>query len=185
MKKALIILAVLFAAASVFAAQQQIKGGGGMNVQAKQAITSNFTELYQSTAANAGAIGALDNSVTSLQGTVPVNLVNSSAAAVQVNAEHAAAWAYWLTTNAATTTYTLPPAAPGMRLCFGMGQGNSQILRINPDDADYIVLATGARTSAAGDYVGATASAGNRICLAAYDETYSYITYSNGTWAEE
>lgn len=171
MKKLSIIVLSIFFATTAIAAQQTIKDGGGLYVGAKEAVEANFTELYQ-------GMGAL-------QAAQPLVSVNSDAAAVSVSADDAAAGVTWLTTNAATTTYTLPPAAAGMKACFLMGSGNAQILRGDTDGTDFIVLSTGARTSAAGDYIGATSSAGNRICLQAFNDTDWYVTYTNGTWAEE
>jgi len=119
-----------------------------------------------------------------LSGKVAI-VVNSDTAAYSVTTAQARANTLFLTTNAATTTYTLPAAEGGMLACFKMGQGNDQILRIDTDGTDYIVKSTGVRTSAAGDYYGATASATNRICVAAYDTTDWYVESEVGTWAEE
>lgn len=112
-------------------------------------------------------------------------VVNSDTASYSVTQAQARANTLFLTTNTATTTYTLPAAEAGMIVCFKMGQGNSQILRIDTDGTDYIVKSTWTRTSAAGDYYGATASATNRICVAAYNTTDWYVESEVGTWTEE
>lgn len=119
-----------------------------------------------------------------LSGKVAI-VVNSDTAAYSVTQAQARANTLFLTTNTATTTYTLPAAEAGMAACFKMGQGNSQVLRIDTDGTDYIVMSTNARTSAAGDYYGATASATNRVCVAAYNTTDWYVETTVGTWTEE
>ena len=112
-------------------------------------------------------------------------VVNSDTASYNVTTAQARAGTLFLTTNTATTTYTLPAAEAGMTACFSMGQGNSQVLRIDTDGTDYIVKSTRARTGTAGDYYGATASATNKVCVAAYDATDWYVESEVGTWTEE
>lgn len=92
---------------------------------------------------------------------------------------------YILNTYAGAKTYTLPSAAAGMAVCVKNGQGVAQILRIDTDGTDYIVMSTGARTSAAGDYYGATANAKNQICVVTFDTTDWYVIGEVGTWSEE
>ena len=86
---------------------------------------------------------------------------------------------------AGTCTVTLPSAAAGMSMCLKNKHGVAQILRIDPEASDYIVMSTGAATSAAGDYYGSTASAAAMVCVWAYDATYWHVTSERGTWAEE
>ena len=115
-----------------------------------------------------------------------VSVVNSDTASYAVTAAQARANTLFLTTNAATTTYILPPAEDGMMACFVMGQGNSQILGIDTDGTDFIVkFADRARTTLAGDYYQATASAKNKVCVVAYDATDWYVENEVGTWTEE
>lgn len=138
--------------------------------------------------AQASGVTIDDNDNLSTTGTLSgkmATVVNSDTASYSVTTTQARSGTIFLTTNAATTTYTLPAAEAGMSVCFRMGQGNSQILRIDTDGMDYIVKSTGARTSAAGDYYGATASATNKVCVAAYDATDWYVESEGGTWAEE
>lgn len=112
-------------------------------------------------------------------------IVNSDTNSYSVTAAQMAAGTFFITTNAATTTYVLPAAAAGYAACFRMGQGNAQVLRIDTDGTDYIVKSTGARTSSAGDYYGATSSAANQVCVVAFNATDYYVTSETGTWTEE
>jgi hypothetical protein len=88
-------------------------------------------------------------------------------------------------TAASTRTFTLPSAAAGMSVCIKNLQGVAQILRLDAASGDYIVKSTGARTSASGEYYGATADAKNQLCVVAYDSTDWYVTSEAGTWTEE
>lgn len=132
-----------------------------------------------------GQFGTLDVLTTgTISGKIPT-VVNSDTASYNVSLAQVRACTFFLTTNTATTTYTLPAAEAGACACFKMGQGNAQVLRIDTDGTDYIVMSTGARTSAAGDYYGASSSATNQICVAAFDTTDWYVTSTVGTWTEE
>ena len=119
-----------------------------------------------------------------ISGKMPT-VINSDDATYEISAAQASAGTFFLATNAAGNTFTLPSAAAGMVVCVKNGQAVSQTLTIDTDGTDYIVLPTGARTSAAGDYYAATASASNQICLVAFDTTDWYVTSTVGTWAEE
>lgn len=91
-----------------------------------------------------------------------------------------------LTFNTAASTRTLTvTAGAGKSGCFRNAQGVAQILRVDAATGDYIVKSTGARTSASGEYYGATADAKNQICWASYDDTDIYVTSEVGTWTEE
>lgn len=129
-----------------------------------------------------------DNDNVSTTGTLSgkmATVVNSDTASYNVTTAQAQAGTLFLTTNTATTTYNLPAAEAGMTACFSMGRGNSQVLRIDTDGTDFIVKSNRARTGTAGDYYGATASATNKVCVAAYDATDWYIESEVGTWTEE
>lgn len=91
----------------------------------------------------------------------------------------------FINTGSSTRTFTLPGAAAGMSVCVRNGQGVAQILRLAAASGDYIVKSAGARTSAAGEYYGATADAKNQLCVVAYDATDWYVTSEVGTWTEE
>jgi hypothetical protein len=91
----------------------------------------------------------------------------------------------FLNTAASTRTFTLPSAVKGMSVCIKNLQGVAQILRLDANTGDYIVKSTGARTSATGEYYGATADAKNQLCVVAYDATDWYVTSEVGTWTEE
>lgn len=119
-----------------------------------------------------------------ISGLLPT-VTNSDTASYNVTAAQMSAGTFFITTNAATTTYNLPSAVNGYVACFRMGQGNAQVLRIDTDGTDYIVMSTGARTSVAGDYYGATSSASNQVCVVAFDATDYYVTSEIGTWTEE
>lgn len=112
-------------------------------------------------------------------------VVNSDTASYSVTVAQAKAGTFFLTTNTATTTYTLPAAEAGMTVCARMSQGNAQVLRIDTDGTDYIVMSTGARTSAAGDYYTASSEDKNQVCVVAFNETDWYVTSEAGTWTEE
>ena len=138
--------------------------------------------------AQASGVTIDDNDNVSTTGTLSgkmATVVNSDTASYNVTTAQARAGNLFLTTNTATTTYNLPAAEAGMTACFSMGQGNSQILRIDTDGTDYIVKSTRTRTGTAGDYYGATASATNKVCVAAYDATDWYVESEVGTWTEE
>ena len=92
---------------------------------------------------------------------------------------------FFVNTGASTRVFTLPSAVAGMSVCVRNGQGTSQILRLDAGSGDYIVKPTGARTSAAAEYYGATADAKNQLCVVAYDATDWYVTSEVGTWTEE
>lgn len=126
-----------------------------------------------------------DNLTTAgtLGGKIP-SAINSATASYNVSVAQARASTLFLTTNTATTTYNLPAAEAGMSACFRMGQGNSQVLIIDTDGTDFIVMPTGARNTA-GKYLGATASATNKICVAAYNDTDWYVESTIGTWTVE
>jgi hypothetical protein len=93
--------------------------------------------------------------------------------------------AVFFNTGASTRVFTLPSAAAGMYVCVRNAQGVNQILRLDAGSGDYIVMSTGARTSAAAEYYGATASPKNQVCVVAYDATDWYVTGEAGTWTEE
>ena len=139
--------------------------------------------------AQASGVTIDDNDNIATTGTISgkmVSVVNSDTASYAVTAAQARANTLFLTTNAATTTYILPPAEAGMMACFVMGQGNKKILGIDTDGTDFIVkFSDRARTTLAGNYYQATASAKNKVCVAAYDETDWYVENEVGTWTEE
>ena len=139
--------------------------------------------------AQASGVTIDDNDNIATTGTISgkmVSVVNSDTASYAVTAAQARANTLFLTTNAATTTYILPPAEAGMMACFVMGQGNSQILGIGTDGTDFIVkFADRARITLAGNYYQATASAKNKVCVVAYDATDWYVENEVGTWTEE
>ena len=91
----------------------------------------------------------------------------------------------FVNSGASTRVFTLPSAVAGMSVCIRNGQGVAQILRLDAGTGDYIVKSTGARTSAAAEYYGATADAKNQLCVVAYDSTDWYVTSEVGTWTEE
>jgi len=91
---------------------------------------------------------------------------------------------FFLNTSASTRTFTLPSAVGGMSVCVRNGHGVNQILRLTAGTGDYIVL-DGARTSATGEYIGATASVTNQVCVVAADATDWYVTSKIGTWTEQ
>ena len=119
-----------------------------------------------------------------MAGKVPT-VVNSDTTPYNITQAQARAGTLFLSTNSATTTYVLPAAEAGMAVCIRQGHGVAQALRVDTDGTDFIVKSDGARTTAAGDYYGATASAKNKICLAAYDATDWYVESEVGTWTEE
>lgn len=112
-------------------------------------------------------------------------VVENTATTWNVTTAQARAGTFFINTNAGTKTFVLPAAEAGQAVCVKNGQGVAQILRVDTDGTDYIVKLTGARTSAAGDYYGATASATNQICLVCFDDTDWYVTSEVGTWTEE
>lgn len=147
--------------------------------------TQTLSDTTTATVIPVETLSSQDVSTTgTLKGRTAI-VVNSDTAAYSVTTAQAQANTLFLTTNTATTTYTLPEAEAGMIVCIKNGQGNSQVLRLDTDGTDYIVMSTGARTSAAGDYYGATASATNKICAFAYNATDWYTDGAVGTWTEE
>lgn len=119
-----------------------------------------------------------------ISGLIPTVVENTSTT-YNVTQAQARAGTFFVNTNAATKTWVLPAAEAGMAVCIKQGQGIANIMRVDTDGTDYIVMSTGVRTSAAGDYYGATASATNQICLVAFDATDWYVTSERGTWTEE
>jgi len=112
-------------------------------------------------------------------------VVENTATTYSVTTLEALMGTFFVNTNAGTKTFVLPSAAPNMAVCIRNGQGVSQILRFDTDGTDYLVNPDGTRTSAAGDYYGCTADAGNQLCAVAFDTTDWYITSEVGTCAEE
>jgi hypothetical protein len=159
---------------------------------------ANSEDLYiePGNASNSAVIGT-NTGVTSLSfsainlvttgtisGLLPT-VVDNTATSLSITQAQARAGTFFLNTYAGTKTFVLPAAEAGMAVCIKNGQGVAQVLRVDTDGTDYIVMSTGARTSAAGDYYGATASASNQICLACFDATDWYVTSTVGTWTEE
>ena len=93
--------------------------------------------------------------------------------------------AIFINTGASTRTFTLPSAVAGMSCCIKNAQAVAQILRLDAGADDYIVMETGARTSAAAEYYGSTADAGAMLCVVAVDATDWHVTAKVGTWAQE
>lgn len=88
-------------------------------------------------------------------------------------------------TAASTRTFTLPSAVAGMSVCVKNAQGVAQSILLDASAGDYIVMSTGARTTAAAEYYGSTASAANMVCVVAYDATDWHVIQQVGTWTEE
>lgn len=132
-----------------------------------------------------GQFGALPIVTTgTISGLIPT-VEENTATTFNVTQAQARAGTFFLNINAATKTFVLPSAEAGMAVCIKQGQGVANILRVDTDGTDYIVKSTGARTSAAGDYYGATADAKNQICLVCFNATDWYVTSEVGTWTEE
>ncbi|MHA2164122.1 MAG: hypothetical protein ACXABF_17035, partial [Candidatus Thorarchaeota archaeon] len=112
-------------------------------------------------------------------------LSDATATTYNVSDAQASAGTFFITTYAGTKTFVLPAAEAGMHVCVKQGQGVAQILRIDTDGTDYIVMSDGTRTSAAGDYYGATSSNSNQVCVVAFDATDWYVTSEVGAWTEE
>jgi len=112
-------------------------------------------------------------------------VVDSTATTYNVNVIQARVGTVFWNTYAGTKTFVMPAAEANMAVCIRNSQGVSQILRADTDGTDYIVKPDGSRTTAAGDYYGATASASNQLCLATGDSTDWYVTSEVGTWSEE
>ncbi len=119
-----------------------------------------------------------------ISGQMPI-VVDGAASPYNISVAQAKAGTFFLNTLAGTKVYNLPAAEAGMAVCVKNGQGVAQILQVDTDGTDYIVKSTGARTSLAGDYYGATADAKNQICLVCFDATDWYVTSEVGTWTEE
>jgi hypothetical protein len=154
-----------------------------------QTLTINLDDTVGSvvvTSSEAAISFSALNIVTTgtISGKIPV-VVNSGTTEYAVTQAQVQAGTFFITTVAGATTYTLPGAEAGAWVCFKMGQGNAQTLTLDTDGTDYIVMTTGARTSAAGDYYAATSSASNQICVVAFDATDWYATSAVGTWAEQ
>jgi hypothetical protein len=140
--------------------------------------------------ANTAIIGSSTGLTMVTTGSIPftgaVNIIGkSSDYTIGQDNPNEAYGSMFLNTAASTRTFTLPAAAPGMAVCVRNAQGISQILRLDAASGDYIVKSTGARTSASGEYYGATADAKNQVCVVAYDSTDWYVTSETGTWTEE
>jgi hypothetical protein len=140
--------------------------------------------------ANTAIIGSSTGLTMVTTGSIPftgaVNIIGkSSDYTIGTDNPNEAYGSMFLNTNASTRTFTLPAAAPGMAVCVRNAQGVAQILRLDAGTGDYIVKSTGARTSASGEYYGATADAKNQVCVVAYDSTDWYVTSETGTWTEE
>jgi hypothetical protein len=113
-------------------------------------------------------------------------VVYSADGTLNVTTAQAQAGTFFINTYAGTQLMTLPAAGAGMAVCLKNGQGNARALQVHSDATDYIVMSTGARTSASTDYYqAAAASATNQICLVAFDDTDWHVTSERGTWAEE
>lgn len=140
--------------------------------------------------ANTAIIGSSTGLTMITTGSIPltgaINVVaKSSDYTVGTDNTNEAYGTIFFNTAASTRTFTLPGAVAGMNVCFRNAQGVAQIIRVDAASGDYIVKSTGARTSASGEYYGATADAKNQVCLVAYDSTDWYVTSEVGTWAEE
>jgi len=109
----------------------------------------------------------------------------NTATTYNVTVAEAQSGTFFTNINAGTKTFVLPAAEAGMSVCVKNGQGVVQILRIDTDGTDYIVMSTGARTSAAGDYYSCAASAACQVCVVAFDATDWQVTSERGTWTEE
>jgi len=129
-------------------------------------------------------VTAIDFSGFVLKGKINT-VVDNSATTYNVSAAEASSGTFFLNTNAGTKTYVLPGAAAGQMVCIKNGQGNAQVLRFDTDGTDYIVMSTGARTTAAGDYYNLSADAKNQMCAVCFDATDWYITSEVGTATEE
>jgi hypothetical protein len=113
-------------------------------------------------------------------------VVNSASGTVNITDAQARAGTFFVNTYAGTTTFNLPTAAANRSVCVRNGQGNAQVLRFDlTTGTNYLVKPTGARTSAAGEYYGCTADAGNQMCAVAFGTGDWYITSEKGTCAEE
>lgn len=112
-------------------------------------------------------------------------VVENTSTTYNVTTAQAEASTFFLNTASGTKTFVLPSASAGMAVCVRNSQATSEILRIESDGTDFIVMSTGSRTSLAGDYYGATASAANQICLITFDDTDWYVSSEVGTWDEE
>jgi hypothetical protein len=112
-------------------------------------------------------------------------VAEATATTWNVTTEQAQAGTYFVNTNDGTKTFVLPTAEAGMAVCVKHGQGIAQILRIDTDGTDFIVKSDGTRTSAGGEYYGATSSNSNAVCVIAVDATDWYVTGEVGTWTEE
>lgn len=133
------------------------------------------------------ACGADGQGVWYLNGTSRMmTVVDSGSGAYTISAAQARVGTFFVNTYAGVKTYNLPAAEAGMVVCVKNGQGNARALTVDTDGTDYIVMSTGARTSAAGDYYTAAASdAKNQVCLATFDATDWYVVSEVGTWAEQ
>jgi hypothetical protein len=123
------------------------------------------------------------NTTAFLGGKMPI-VEENTATTFNITTAQAQANTYFLNINAGTKTWNLPAAEAGMAVCIKNGQGVANIMQVDTDGTDYLVLPTGARNTA-GKYYGATASATNQICLAAYNTTDWYIISTVGTWTIE
>lgn len=140
--------------------------------------------------ANTAILGSSTGLTLITTGSIPLNgainvVGKSSDYTIGTDNTNEAYGSIFFNTAASTRTFTLPSAVAGMSVCIKNLQGVAQILRLDAATGDYIVKSTGARTSASGEYYGATADAKNQLCVVAYDSTDWYVTSEAGTWAEE
>jgi len=139
---------------------------------------------------NTAILGSSTGLTLITTGSIPLNgaikvVGKSSDYTIGTDNANEAYGAIFFNTDASTRVFTLPSAAAGMSVCVRNLQGVAQILRLDAGSGDYIVKSTGARTSASGEYYGATADAKNQVCVVAYDATDWYVTSEVGTWTEE
>ena len=109
---------------------------------------------------------------------------DSSASPTSITAAQARGGILVINSLSGTKQFDLPACEAGMSVCVRNSQGNSQILQIDPNGSEYIVMSDGTRTSAGGDYYGATADESNQVCVVS-DGTDWYVTSEVGTWSEE